>query len=239
MASFLTLGISQGGIENVIIEEFYYTESSDIPSLDGATTYRIYLDLAEGYSLQAVFGNGMHPLVIESSEDIFNEEIRGVDTGNWINSRRLDEQGLLLDSFVTLGSISNIYCGVMKDEDTDGSIISTDYYNNQKENFQNYDGLMECKQRSIHVSGIELNALDSQSGALSLNVTDGTWACFGGMTGPTDSNKVLIAQITTKGVLSYEFNVQLGPPEGGREQYVSSNAKGNEILYTKLSSKNQ
>jgi hypothetical protein len=56
-----------------------------------------------------------------------------------------------------------------------------------------------------------------------------------GVTGPTANNRVLIAQITTDGILSYALNIQIGTPTGGVERYVHTGATGSEIDIPSLS----
>ena len=74
------------------------------------------------------------------------------------------------------------------------------------------------------------------------STVNGSWASMNGSVGPTPANTVLIAQITTDGIFSFELNIQIGTPEGGVEQYVAKNAVGKEIqlpslIYSSSSSK--
>jgi hypothetical protein len=69
------------------------------------------------------------------------------------------------------------------------------------------------------------------------STTDGSWASLGGSMGPdAETNQVLIAQITTDGILSFELNIQIGTPEGNVEKYVASNpiADNGEFLFPGL-----
>ena len=43
------------------------------------------------------------------------------------------------------------------------------------------------------------------------------------------TNKVLIAQITTNGKLTFKLNIQIGTPSGGYQQFVADSATGAEI----------
>ena len=47
-------------------------------------------------------------------------------------------------------------------------------------------------------------------------------------------NRILIAQITTDGVFSFELNLQIGTPDGGTENYVARKPVGNEIQFAGL-----
>ncbi len=64
--------------------------------------------------------------------------------------------------------------------------------------------------------------------------SNGSWACLGGAEGPTASNRVLIAQMTTDGIFSFELNIQIGTPGGGVEQYVAKNPIGDQKLFKDL-----
>jgi hypothetical protein len=64
---------------------------------------------------------------------------------------------------------------------------------------------------------------------------NGSWAALGGATGPdANSNKVLIAQLTTDGILTFKLNLQLGTPGGGTENYVAENPTGSEFQHPAL-----
>jgi hypothetical protein len=78
------------------------------------------------------------------------------------------------------------------------------------------------------------NQNDGTNGPL-FSTWNGSWASLNGSVGPdTSTNKVLIAQITTDGILSFELNIQIGTPSGGVEQYVAQNPVGLEILLPSL-----
>jgi len=50
--------------------------------------------------------------------------------------------------------------------------------------------------------------------------------------GPTESNKILIAQLTTDGKLSFEINLQIATPSGDPIKFVARNT-GNLIKESK------
>lgn len=237
---------AQGAVEDILVEVFY---EADVNPFTGKAehikTYRIYVDLNEDYSLQAVFGNMKHPLVLGSTEMIYNEPIRGVKTGNWLNTRKLEYDGLFLDSFVTLSSVSNSFCAIMKEEDENGSIYAEEesresgvvaYLNQDKSaiSLSKADGMINCMPNNVQLVRLQAEAFDKLNVGNELYTTDGCWATMGGVVGPTPSNRILIAQITTSGELYYELNLQIGLPEGGSEQYVAKNATGNEVELSKL-----
>jgi hypothetical protein len=65
-------------------------------------------------------------------------------------------------------------------------------------------------------------------------VPDGVMASNEGIQGPTAKNRVLIAQLTTDGKLSFSINLQLISPFGTIDQYVANNPVGKEILFEGL-----
>ena len=64
---------------------------------------------------------------------------------------------------------------------------------------------------------------------------NGSWASLNGSIGPDSiDNKVLIAQITTDGIFSFELNIQIGTPTGGVQNFVAVNPVANEIVIPSL-----
>src|SRR5204862_1080166 len=96
-----------------------------------------------------------------------------------------------------------------------------------------YDGMISGSPVDVTYVGIdnqELAALDATSQAGNSFITsNGSVAALGGATGPTASNRVLIGQFTTNGTFYFEFNIQIGTPTGGVQNYVARNPTGNEI----------
>jgi hypothetical protein len=99
------------------------------------------------------------------------------------------------------------------------------------------DGLKVGSPGSFSTIGIDnvIGVFDASSQAgNSFLVQNGGWACIEGAVGPDTTNKVLIAQITTDGVFSFELNMQLGTPDGGTEQFVAKDAIDLETLFQGL-----
>ena len=55
--------------------------------------------------------------------------------------------------------------------------------------------------------------VDAVSGGL-IQTDNGGWGVLGGVKGATQENLVLIAQLTTDGVVNYSLNVQVRQPDG-------------------------
>ena len=85
--------------------------------------------------------------------------------------------------------------------------------------------------------GLDLNFFNEAKNSGYFTSENGSWAVVGGGKGPTNENKVLIAQLTTQGKLSFELNLQIGTPGGKALQYVAKNPKGSEIKFKQLTRK--
>lgn len=242
--------LAQNALDGIIVEEYFSTDqfSSMAPEWEGeekVTTYRIFVDLAEGYSLQAIFGNEKHRLLLGSDGLIFNHPARGWESGAKINSKKFNNGALILDSYLTMGAISNSHSGILKDEDKDGSYLSNLIKEPLEKEFQallksdetletpllERDGMTKAWPNDIRF--IEMQdqldqLLKDKSAKGDILISNGAWAVIGGVKGPTESNRVFIGQVTTDGQLSFELNIQVGGPNGEVEQYVARQVEPNE-----------
>ncbi|MFM9422224.1 MAG: Secretion system C-terminal sorting domain [Bacteroidota bacterium] len=253
----LTQVNAQVGLEGIVVEKYYISDASDstdaadngsvYPLHVGSTTYRVYADLQTGYSLIQLFGSEQHPWQIGTTTSFFNDPNWGVSVyqGTSVNNTKKNTQ--LIDSYITIGGVANGLCGVLKTEDTDGTIG-----NNQGvlanvdpaagapiTGGAGVDGLMPGAPILPNVLGItsELDLFDQTAGG-TFNVVNGAVAALGGMQGVTASNMVLIGQFTTDGVFTFKMNLQLGTPTaGGSEIWVAENPLTGEfqdstLIYT-------
>ena len=247
---------ANGGLEDVIVETYYISDSNDATDADGgslvagSTTYRIYIDMAPGYELQAVYGNNDHELRIETTTQFFNNVDRGEILGSNIPDNRIDENTVALDSWVTMGGATTLRQGLLKAEDTNGSLVGG--VNNDGGSagiaggllvnadvlagipLTTQDGLDNNAGPSVTVVGLDLSTFDNANSAAPFVSTGGAWSVLAGVQGNTPSNRVLVAQITTDGQLSFTLNVQLGTPDGDTEQYVASSPINSERLCSQL-----
>ncbi len=257
---FLFLGTikisAQNGLENIIVEKYYVSDAGDtcmnsfggkLPI--GSTTYRIYVDLLPGYRFQAAYGTPTHELFIKTSTKFFNNEDVGQTYPNIIAYRTLKKNSVMLDSWLSVGAAGEESFGVMKvEDDTLETII------HQKTMLQNKNkkaGIPLTEKDGIKFSEIGLPRptffkVDSAANEVFWNktsgslfkITNGAWACMGPGSVGLDSlntNRVLIAQITTDGKLEFELNVQIGTPvKGVSQKYVARNPVGDEILLPSL-----
>ncbi|MBL7942933.1 MAG: putative metal-binding motif-containing protein, partial [Flavobacteriales bacterium] len=238
----------QGGLQDIFVETYYVSDANDASDTnggsltEGSVTYRVYVDMAPGYELQAVYGNGNHALNIASTADWFNNVDRGETTGAAIPDNRLDENTVALDSWIAMGGASTLRTGVLKTDDADGSLVGG--ANNDGGSagiaggllvnndplagieLTTADGLISGAGPAVTIVGLDVSMFDNLNSATALLSNGGAWSVLEGVQGPDGSNRVLIGQFTTAGEFSFTLNVQLGTPDGGVEQYVWSNPIG-------------
>lgn len=245
------------GLENVIVEKYYVSDADDedesvgvLPA--GSVTYRIYLDLLPGYTFQSCYGDyntnpavgnqTRNKLFIRTTTSFFNNEDRGLLSPAF-DFKYAKENTVMLDSWISCGAACNGYFGVLKNED-DGKntvINKLGILKNADASagiaLTSQDGLIAGNPGVFSAIGIpdsiaSIFKSDSQLGN-NFEIYNGGWnspnLVLGGAMG-FDSliNKVLIAQVTTDGELTFELNVQIGLPRllypfGEYEKYVASN----------------
>lgn len=244
---------AQNGLENIIVEKYYIADAKDAAAeksgtlKSGAVTYRIYVDMLPGYRFQAAYGIPDHELIITTTTYFYNAE-NGATTANDISYKELPVNTLMLDSWLSVGAGCSGAFGLPKNEDDTLATIKNSnnppiLQNNNSElgiPISEKDGLKTASPQSVvTVFGIEKevsifgNTTEKKNGT-EFSTVNGSWASFGGAIGPSADNKVLIAQLTTDGKLSFELNIQLGTPKGGVENYVAKNPTGKEIALESL-----
>ncbi|MFZ1686101.1 MAG: hypothetical protein WAU70_01690, partial [Flavobacteriales bacterium] len=226
-----------GALEQITVETYYISDANDAGDTDGAgvpqlvagaKTYRIYVDLKPGYSLESVYGDGTHGLNLTTTTEFWNNTDRGDVTGDLIDAGRLDENTVALDSWLSMGAASDDHWGVLKSEDVDGSIVggaNNDGGSNGVPGgllvnadvnagipLTTADGLMAGTVPAVTAVGVDLSMFSDVPGS-SFNVANGAWAVLGGVIGNTPENKILIAQLTTSGQLSFTLNMRIHIPD--------------------------
>lgn len=215
----------------------------------GSKTYRIYIDLKPGTLLKKVYGDANHALKISSTEIFFNNKADGQSFGKDFSRNRLDENTVALDSWLTLGQItrigSNTCFGVLKENDDDGSFIGGT--NNDGGSAGISGGLLINSDAAMGISLYNSDGFDTMNSVPSvwgdygivdlLSNTDST--IFGSIipgnqfisndarlqnlgVGGVDPllNHVLVAQLTTKGEISFELNIEVEEFDGTNYQVV-------------------
>lgn len=256
---FTSLNMCAQGLESIVVERYYQSDAADqanasdngavVPLTVGTITYRVYVDMADGYKFSQIFGTEDHNLTINTTTSFYNDPNYGVALNPAsISAVNIRKHTAMIDSWFTTGGAASGKVGVMESEDTDGTL------GNQQNILANnpggcfglpingitgQDGLVASSSATFLVPnqlglGNALQVLDQTVGN-SILVTNGTIAALGGIVGPTASNKVLIAQFTTNGDLTFQLNVQLvNIATGDAENYVASNPGADELTHPTL-----
>lgn len=242
------------GLENVIVEKYYMADAKDVAAGEGrlkkgSITYRIFIDLKEGYSLQAVYGVDGHPMRIATTTGFYNHVLYGGNIANVIPYRILKQDIAMIDSWLSMGAASEFSLGVLKQEDD--TVYTVKNICKPEPVLQNHskkmgiplyerDGLKYVEE-TPKVNGFGLDSAlkvfdvdDKNRAGAVFETSNGSWACMAGAKGPLPSNMVLIAQLTTDGKLSFELNIQIRSDEGIVERYVASAPRDGERLFPAL-----
>ncbi len=253
---FAVNSFSQNGLDSVIVEKYYISNSADVVGSIGALpqgsiTYRIFVDMKPGYKFQALYGinTPIHKLLLTTSTSFFNNEDRGATTPNGITLSNTKKNSVMIDSWFSVGATAVGKIGVLKTEDTDGSIGNTTTPNPILQNTDPLagipinaggtpeDGMVAGTPEAVTFVGLtkELDVFDATSQANDTFFTsNGSIAALNGAVGPTALNRVLLGQFTTDGTFCYELNIQIGTPTGGVENYVAKNPMGSEVQLPSL-----
>ncbi|MFZ4399188.1 MAG: T9SS type A sorting domain-containing protein [Bacteroidales bacterium] len=235
----INVSYAQHGLDSVIVEKYYISNVADSIGSNGilpvkSVTYRIFISMHAGYKFQMAYGNMNHPLSITTSTSFFNNEDRGSITPNFTKAQA-KFNSVMLDSWLSVGAACVGNFGILKSKDNGvANVVNADNILQNSDISAGIpltvqDGLIAGSPGSFATIGVGIDTsiavfdASSQFGN-SFEITNAAWFCLSGATGPdTNNNQVLIAQITTNGVLRFKLNIQLGTPSGGSEKYVAQN----------------
>lgn len=249
LSLLLCCGFVNGqGLENVIVEKYYISDANDATAPGGhlplgSVTYRIFADMLPGYRFQAAYGIPGHELRLATTTLFFNSEEYCGTVANVIPDRKLKDNTIMLDSWLSAGGASEGTLGILKTKDDGVETIV-----NAKGFLQNtnseagiplkiQDGLIRGTPSKVTGFGIDsiIDVFNNKTNGSLFSTTNGSWATMNGSMGPDSiDNKVLIAQITTNGIFSFELNLQIGKPSRGVENYVAKNPVSNEFQLSSL-----
>lgn len=244
---------AQSALESVIVEKYYISDANDASDTDGGTllaegsvTYRVFLDMGADCKLRGLFADSLHTFIISSTTVLYNNNDRGDEYGHLIDSIRLDENTVALDSWLSLGDASDEHMGVLKADDTNGSIIGG--LNNDGGSAGIPGGLLVNADVDAGIPLTTSDGLMTGSGSpppgflplgdlpvpLNDENFDTTFTTLnfvaqspGGILGYGLDNKILIAQITTTGDLEFHLNVEIIDANGTPQKFV---ANGDTLL---------
>ena len=248
------IAFSQVGLEGIVVEKFYISDLADstdagdngavYPLYAGSTTYRVYANLLPGYKVIQMFGSPQHTLNVHTSTAFYNDPNYGFKVYQGTSVNNTKKNTTLIDSYFTIGGVATGLCGVLKTEDTDGTIGNNQgiLANNDAlaglpiTGIDGVDGLMPGTPILPNVLGIttELDIFDQTVGN-DFTTNGAAIAALGGLEGVTPSNHVLLGQFTTDGVFSFRLNLQLSTPVAGESQiFVPDSAATGEFVDSTL-----
>jgi hypothetical protein len=248
------VSFSQAGLEGIVVEKYYVSDAADsadagdnfamYPLHVGSVTYRVYANLLPGYKINGIYGNSQHTLNVHTTTAFYNDPNYGfkVYQGTSVNSTK--KNTTLIDSYFTIGGVAAGLCGVLKTEDTTGTIGNNQgiLANNDPlaglpiMGIDGVDGLMPGNPSVPNAVGVNtsLDVLDQTVGN-DITLNNAAIAVLGGVEGITPSNHVLLGQFTTDGVFSFRLNLQLGTPVAGESQvFVPDSAAAGEFVDSTL-----
>lgn len=253
---FLLAGtaFSQVGLQGIVVEKYYQANSADVagqeagaavPLTSSSVTYRVFVDMNAGWKLNQIFAVPGNSLTVNSTSGFYNHPSNSVQTTPTLSSGNNANTHSSLDSWFTMGMTQSGKVGVLKSQDTDGSVFTQSnglLTNNPGGCFGlpikgsgAQDGYLPVSP-NISTNGLggfgSIAALDAATSG-TITITDGALAVLGGITGATSSNMVLIGQFTTTGQLSFALNVQIqNATSGAVENYYASNAPSGSTNFT-------
>jgi hypothetical protein len=245
--------MAQCGIDAVLVETYYVSDANDATDViggglqAGSRTYRVFVDLCDGCSVRAIYGDANHALRITSTAPFFNHADRGRTFAHELSNGALDEGTTALDSWLALGGASNQRFGILKADDPDGSIVGGANNDGGSEAvaggllvnadvlagtpLTEKDGLIAISGAVIlppnfNVIGIHPEILfDAETVGNEFLTNDSRVGCSTpGVQGPTAENRVLLAQLTTSGEISFELNLEVECPDGTVSRYVANDS---------------
>ncbi len=256
-------------VKKIIVETYYVSDNNDSTDvtggsilISGSKTYHVFVELNSGYKLRKIYGDANHTLKIESTENFYNNTDRPTAYfGYLINQSWFPNNPLLgLDSWLTIGLPTKTNFGVLKSDDTNGSIIGGN--NNFGGSASISNGLLVNADSS---AGIPLTISD---GFITNTSTLGQWidngfkdisnvdtTVFGsintgssfisnnaylqqndGVSAINGNNKILVAQLTTKGKISFELNIEVLDSLGNSINLIAEgvNSSGGDTLVSPI-----
>jgi len=217
----------------------------------GSTTYRVYIDLAPGSKLTKIYGDVNHALKINSTQPFFNNKADGQSFAKEFAKNRYVDNTVALDTWLTLGQTtktgSKTYFGILKANDNDGSFVGG--ANNDGGSAAVIYGLFN---NNNPLAGIALTIADgmdtmtvlptnwADNGIISSGIDSTIFGSVlegsqfnsnnvslqnSGVAGVLpDSNQILIAQLTTKGEISFDLNIEVIDTNGTLIKYVANDS---------------
>ena len=226
---------------------------------EGTKTYRVFIDLLPGTKLRKIYGDNNHPLIFSSTSPFYNNKADGQSFAKDFSKSRLQENTVALDTWLTLGQVTRVaaktYFGVSKQSDSDSSVIGG--VNNDGGSAAIPGGLLTNSNFDLGIPLTISDGMDTMStlptswfdyGIVDFatgidttifgSVVSGSYFISNnaglqnsGVSGKlADSNQVLVAQLSTKGDVSFEINLEVEETVSSITRIVKYVANGSTLL---------
>ncbi len=230
-------GPDSTALEGVIVERYYVANENDASDEDGSAqlvpgsvTYRVFLDMKDGYEFQYLSGEVGHAITFNTTTSFFNNEDRGETWADALNDIHLDKNTVAIDSWLAVGAASDAHWGVLKSDDPDGAQDGVLFPNDGGSNAVP-DGLLTNDDPFAGIPLTDADGLMAVDSAPPTTTSLGDFPeCFntsgssftsenfglgvlGSVPCPTPGNKMLIGQFTTDGIFSFCLNIWLRIPD--------------------------
>ena len=206
----------------------------------GSVTYRVFVELEPGSRITKVFGDTNHILRFTSTSPFYNNNDRpSSEFGYEIKTSWFSDNPLLaLDSWLTIGYAAANQKGILKSLDTDGDLVAGSNNNGGTSGIAGgllvnndttcglpltqADGLISAATASGQWNDFGFkDAFGNDTTVFGPDSTGNEFSCKGcvlqqngGVNGPAeDSLRVLIAQLTTAGEISFAINLEVEQTE--------------------------
>lgn len=213
----------------------------------GSVTYRVYVQLDTGFKIKKIYGTPCNPLKIISTTNFYNNISRPSAWFGYLLNKTwyTSNPTLMLDSWLTIGLATKAHKGVLKTEDYDGSIILPTWGGTSSIP----GGILRNNDVTAGIPIDTADGIVPKSGVLTIwsdfgikDISTADTTVFGptnvgsqfistyaylqqnaGVSGDSvlNNNKVLVAQLTTTGALSFELNLELLDSLGNTFNFVS------------------
>ena len=249
------------GLDGIVVEKYYQANAADVanavaqgavtPLTTNSVTYRVYVDLAAGYKFNLLFGDASKNLTVSTTTAFFNDPNYGTSlnpTNSAAAGGNIRKNTAMIDSWFTTGGAAGSKAGVLKSEDTDGTLANVQgiLANNPGGCFglpingaTGQDGFLPSSASTVITPnalglGTAIDVLDQINGG-SIVINAGSIAALGGVVGATASNMVLIGQFTTDGQFSFALNIQIqNVSTGASYDYVAGTPGAGQLTHPTL-----
>jgi len=201
-------------LDGVYVEKFHTATAADhiidanLPI--GAVTYRLFVDIKDGYRMSSVYGNADHALIFKTSTAFYNSP-GGKTAGNLLANAPATVDNY--DSWISMGGATGNKTGIPLVEDiTDGTV---DGYTTKS--VATFAGITSTSDLVLDV--FDGDVVGGNKSDFTNNVS--VYGVQNSIVGATATNRVLIGQFTTDGTFEYALNFILVNSVGDAQNYVN------------------